>query len=127
MLRLTSVCSDPIGEYIDSPTLPQVDDPIKYWLGQRAAGHPLAQMALDFLSAPAASTDVERAFSRGGLTVSKRRHALSDKSVRASTVLGSWAAVPGLIPEAEVEEVLREKAKRAKKGGVVYISSDDDE
>ena len=56
----------------------------------QAAGHPLAAMALDFMSIPgehlfqchvylqltfllATSTDVERAFSRGGLTISKLR------------------------------------------------------
>ena len=103
-----------------------VDDPIKYWIAQRAGGHPVAQMALDFLSAPAASTDVERAFSHGGLTVSKHRHALSDKSVRASTVLGSWAAVSGLIPEAKVYEVFGEKSKRTKKGAVEYPSSNEE-
>lgn len=73
-------------------------------------------MSLDFLSAPASSTDVERAFSRGGLTVSKRRHALSDESTRAATVLSSWASVTGLIPEEEILDVFRAKCKRPKKG-----------
>ena len=71
-------------------------------------------MALDFLSAPASSTDIERAFSRGGLTVSKRRHSLSDESTRAATVLSSWATVKGLIPEDEIVSVFRDKVKRAK-------------
>ncbi|TDL16428.1 hypothetical protein BD410DRAFT_731394, partial [Rickenella mellea] len=57
----------------------------------------------------ASSTDVERAFSRGGLTVSKRRHALSDQSMRAATVLSSWADVDGLIPEAQIVDHFREK------------------
>lgn len=73
-------------------------------------------MSLDFLSAPASSTDVERAFSRGGLTVSKRRHALSDESTRAATVLSSWASLSGLIPEEEILQVFRDKCKRPKKG-----------
>ena len=39
----------------------------------------------------ATSTDVDdRAFSHGGLTVSKVHHFLSDKSTRAATVLGVW-------------------------------------
>ncbi len=75
-----------------------------------------AQMCLDFLSAPASSTDVERAFSRGGLTVSKRRHALSDESTRAATILSSWASMPGLIPEEHILQVFRDKCKRPKKG-----------
>ncbi|TDL21387.1 hypothetical protein BD410DRAFT_724431, partial [Rickenella mellea] len=60
----------------------------------------------------ASSTDVERAFSRGGLTVSKRRHSLSDESLRAATVLSSWADVEGLIPEAEIVEHFRDKKSR---------------
>ena len=70
--------------------------------------HLLAPIALDFLSVPgknlifscyndsdhhtllATSTDVERTFSCGGLTVSKMCHSLSDESTRAATVLSSW-------------------------------------
>ena len=72
-------------------------------------------MALDILSTPAASVDVERAFSRGGLTVSKRRHGLSDESVRATTVLSSWAAVDGLGPKGAIVEVFADKARRMTK------------
>ncbi|TEB37764.1 hypothetical protein FA13DRAFT_1585574, partial [Coprinellus micaceus] len=36
-------------------------------------------------------TDVEHAFSCGGLTVSKLQHSLSDESTRCVTVVGSWA------------------------------------
>ncbi|EIW54275.1 uncharacterized protein TRAVEDRAFT_51986 [Trametes versicolor FP-101664 SS1] len=55
--------------------------------------------ALDFLSIPVASTDAECAFLRGGLTVSKYRHSLTDESIRTSTLLGSWANIPELVPE----------------------------
>ena len=40
----------------------------------------------------ATSTNVEHAFSRGGLTVSKMQHTLSDELTRAATVLGSSVA-----------------------------------
>ena len=63
---------------------------------------------------PASSCDVERGFSRGGLTVTKLRHALSDESTRASTVLHAWSEIPGLIPEAEIIEVFKDKARRLK-------------
>ena len=84
------------------------------------AGHPLAQMALDFLLTPgmiayatlpfakdahyltATSTDYEWAFSQGGLTVSRMCHALSDESVHAATVLGSWCSLPDIIPQEEI-------------------------
>ncbi|TDL17981.1 hypothetical protein BD410DRAFT_729242, partial [Rickenella mellea] len=64
------------------------------------------------LAYPASSTDVERAFSRGGLTVSKCRHALSDESMRAATVLSLWADVDGLMPEGEIVDHFREKNSR---------------
>lgn len=63
--------------------------------------------------ASATSTDAERAFSRGGLTVSKLRHSLYDESTRAATVFGSWAESPELIPEREIIEMFKKKYKRA--------------
>ncbi|TDL15373.1 hypothetical protein BD410DRAFT_732808 [Rickenella mellea] len=59
----------------------------------------------------ATSTDVECAFSQGGLTVSKCRHALSDESTRAATILGSWAGIGGLIPEMIIQ-AFRDKSAR---------------
>lgn len=59
---------------------------------------------------PAITTDVERAFSLGSLTVTKRRDALSDESVRAGFILASWATIPGIIPEAGIVVVFRNKS-----------------
>jgi len=67
---------------------------------------------------PATSTDVERAFSRGGLTTSKMRHSLSDKSTCAATVLGAWCDVPGAIPREEVMAGFRDKNKWPKGGSL---------
>ena len=66
-------------------------------------------------SISASSCDVERAFSRGGLTVTKLRHALSDESTRAATVLHSWHGIPELIPDAEIIQMFKEKSRRHKK------------
>ncbi|KAI0069216.1 hypothetical protein BV25DRAFT_1777220, partial [Artomyces pyxidatus] len=55
----------------------------------------------------ASSTDVERAFSRGSLNVSRLRHSLSDESTRAATVLQSWMSIPGLVHEKELAEMMR--------------------
>lgn len=74
----------------------------------------------------AASTDVERAFSKGGLTVSKRRHALNDASVRASTVLGSWG-LKGLLPETKILEALDKKTRRSKKTDIANVVMDVDD
>lgn len=60
----------------------------------------------------ASSCDVERGFSRGGLTVSKLRHSLSDESTRATTVLHAWSEIPGLIPEAEIIQAFKDKCRR---------------
>lgn len=147
----TGSTTDPIEQYLSTPTWPNVKDPLKWYSAQLSGGSEAsvaaARMALDFLSAPgkifyllcahplihvyhyvATSVDVERAFSRGGLTVSKRRHALSDESTRASIVLGSWASVEGLVPTEKVLQVLREKGKRSKatKTANVYVDGDED-
>lgn len=78
----------------------------------------------------ASSCDVERGFSRGGLTVSKLRHGLSDESTRASTVLHAWSKIPGLIPESEIIQVFKDKCRRLKGGketdkDVTVVDSDD--
>jgi hypothetical protein len=86
----------------DPAPLANVTDPITWWTAMDAAGHPLIL------------SRIERAFSRGGLTVSKMRHSLSDRSVHAATLVGSWAAFPGLIPQAELIQAFDEKGKRLK-------------
>ncbi|KDQ48998.1 hypothetical protein JAAARDRAFT_51921, partial [Jaapia argillacea MUCL 33604] len=57
---------DLLEDYLATPNLPLVDNPISFWLSQIPEKNPLAAMALDFLTVPAASTDIERAFSSGG-------------------------------------------------------------
>ena len=42
------------------------------------------------------------------------RHGLSDASVRAATVLGSWCEHPGLIPRTELTALFDNKSKRPK-------------
>ncbi|KAJ3516930.1 hypothetical protein NMY22_g14084 [Coprinellus aureogranulatus] len=111
----TATTVDPLEEWFATPAISSSIkiDPIKYWSDMKLGGHPLAQMALDYLSVPATSTDVERAFSRGGLTVSKLRHSLSDQSTRCQTVLGLWCGVPGLLPTDTIIKTFDDKAKRS--------------
>jgi hypothetical protein len=103
--------------------------------------HPLAPIALDFLSTPgiifhifflrqsshiillATSTDIERAFSRGGLTVSKICHSLLDESTRAATVLSSWCDFPQVIPRDDIITAFRDKSKRPKGGQGKEVSN----
>lgn len=100
--------------YLAAPPHPIDEDPIAYWVKQRAAaiavenkdGECLAQMALDFLSAPgkflsasvsfilnilpATSVDPEQLFSFSGGTISKLRNQLSENSAWATVLLGQW-------------------------------------
>ncbi len=98
-------------------------------------------MALDFLSVPgkqrsfvyifvtsidahiATSTDAERAFSRGHLTVSRLRHSLNEESVRTSTVLGSWANIPDLIPEEDIIDFIKSSSRRPRAAAAVTVSN----
>jgi hypothetical protein len=64
----------------------------------------------------ATSTDVEHAFSKGGLTVSKMCHSLSEESTRAASVLGSWCTFPDLIPRNKIVSVFKDKSKCSRKG-----------
>ncbi|KAJ3576951.1 hypothetical protein NP233_g99 [Leucocoprinus birnbaumii] len=108
--------TDSLEEYLNSPPLPTVKDLIQWWTAMEVTGNPLAQMALNFLSSPAASTDIECAFSHGGLTVSKMHHSLSDESTCTSAVMGSWSDSPiNIIPHEKILQVLRDKSKRSGK------------
>jgi hypothetical protein len=46
---------DALDEWLSSPPLGTVTDPIAWWTAMETAGHPLARMALDFLSTPGMS------------------------------------------------------------------------
>jgi hypothetical protein len=60
----------------------------------------------------AISTDVECAFLRGGLTVSKLCHSFTNKCTHCSSVLGSWAKVPGFVPFDSIVKKFKEKSQR---------------
>lgn len=132
--------ADAFELYISSPPIPTVSCPVTYWYALEQTGDPLAQMALHFLTCPgkfsltvllhflmhiqATSTDVERAFSRGRLTVSRTRHNLSDETTRASTVLSSWYKQDYLIPSQKLIKALGSKQQRPNNGKSRAISED---
>ena len=97
-----------------------------------ADGSALAQMALDYLSAPgeydifysllrltfyftAASVDPERLFSFSDGTISKIRNQLSDNAARATVLIGQWARNPELVAQEEFEQALADGWTRKKK------------
>lgn len=61
-------------------------------------------MALDFLTIPPTSVDVERLFSRGRLLLSHVRSRLSVNSTRALLCLGTWSTL-GLVKTEDVKKV----------------------
>ncbi|EJF55349.1 hypothetical protein DICSQDRAFT_74416, partial [Dichomitus squalens LYAD-421 SS1] len=103
---------DALEAYLEAPPLATVKDPLAYQNTAIKSGSEdpaLAHMALNFLSIPATSVDAERAFSRGRLMVNRLRTSLSDKSVRAGTVLASWARVDGLVNKSKAVAFLGDK------------------
>jgi hypothetical protein len=52
-------------------------------------------IAATHIQCAATSTDVEHAFSHGGLTVSKMQHSLSNESTCVASILGAWCDLPG--------------------------------
>ncbi|KAG8706006.1 hypothetical protein FRC09_002632 [Ceratobasidium sp. 395] len=101
---------------------PGLLNPLAWWQGQRTLNNEfngLTQMALDVLSTPATSVDVERAFSFVNHLVSKRRYRLSPCTIEATASLGSYIKA-GLVKPGILATVrAREKADRraAGKGG----------
>lgn len=47
-----AVPTDALEQWLADPVVHTQLDPIAYWSGMLAAGHPLASMALDFMSTP---------------------------------------------------------------------------
>ncbi|TFK81776.1 hATC-domain-containing protein [Polyporus arcularius HHB13444] len=78
-------------------------DPIQWWIDRAAIYPNLSRMALDYLSIPATSVDVERVFSRGRLLLSHIRNRLSAQSTRALLCLGAWSDL-GLIKAEDVQK-----------------------
>jgi len=113
-VKAISPARDELADFWGSPRLSHDADPLLYWQGIMMSDpdNRLAYMAIDYLSAPAASADVERAFSRGALTVTHRRHSLSDSSTRNSVVLGSWLRDTNLVPRTEIIEFFCNKSVR---------------
>ncbi|QRV76996.1 hAT family dimerization protein [Ceratobasidium sp. AG-Ba] len=115
----------PIADFVngtpvkDKSTKPHsLVNPIAWWQGQRVLGNEfsgLTQMALDVLSAPATSVDVERAFSYVGSIVNKRRHRLAPCTLEATATLGAWSKA-GLVQPGTLKRATA-AAKAAKQSG----------
>lgn len=47
-----NAAGDGLEDFLNSPPISNVNDPIPWWYGIASGGDPLARMALDFLSVP---------------------------------------------------------------------------
>lgn len=85
---------------------PENDDPITWWLQekQRLEYPSLYKMAINILSIPAMSADVERLFSSAGLTLSNRRNRMSTDMLEALESLKSWLRIKDFDWKLESED-----------------------
>ncbi|KDQ05849.1 hypothetical protein BOTBODRAFT_90081, partial [Botryobasidium botryosum FD-172 SS1] len=105
---------DQLESYLQQDSF-RCQDPLAYWYEKLKAGKwpQLSRMAIDYLSVPATSVDVERAFSYGRQTVSLYRHSLSSETIRATIVFGDRCKA-GLVDDQALVQMLRDKASRTK-------------
>jgi len=104
---------DELTAFWASPCEPAGTDPLQFWVGV-SIGWPesrLAQMVIDYLSAPASLVEVKHAFSCSALMVMHRCHMLSDQSTRNSIVLGAWLKDTHLIPKDDIVEFFQKKTQ----------------
>ena len=96
----SSELRDELDRYLS--TDPEQVDNVLVWWNDRSASFPsLSRMALNYLSIPATSVDVERVFSRGRLLLSHTRSRLSAQTTRCLLCLGSWSPI-GLIKDTDI-------------------------
>jgi hypothetical protein len=76
----------------DPPVRGSMKDVVGYWVARRQEPklRDLARMALDYLTIPAMSAELERVFSAAKITLSQRRCALGDDVINALECLKSW-------------------------------------
>ncbi|KNE96013.1 hypothetical protein PSTG_10704 [Puccinia striiformis f. sp. tritici PST-78] len=98
-------------------------NPLKWWIQQGRAGNThggLLQMALDVLSCPATTVDVERSFNFGRDYVSARRHRLSDSSLTRGMTVAFYSKngkiERGVLRRWKLEQ-LNKKGKNKRGGG----------
>ncbi|EIW53734.1 HAT dimerization, partial [Trametes versicolor FP-101664 SS1] len=89
---------DELTRYLASAPEP-TNDALAWWSERRGMYPHLARMALDYLSIPATSVDVERTFSRGRRLLSHVRSRLSAQTTRAVLCLGDWVRWDMVRPE----------------------------
>ncbi|KAA1092751.1 hypothetical protein PGT21_050043 [Puccinia graminis f. sp. tritici] len=102
--RANNSPSDPIDNWLAGDIFLDQFNPVnavEWWLKQKTRGNGyvgLLDMALDILSCPATSVDVERAFSFGRCYVTARRHQLSGVSVSRGMTVAFYSKNGKILP-----------------------------
>ncbi|KNF06670.1 hypothetical protein PSTG_00545 [Puccinia striiformis f. sp. tritici PST-78] len=125
--RTGTMSTDPLsiwlagGLTLDSEGQPV--NPLKWWIQQGRAGNThggLLQMALDVLSCPATTVDVERSFNFGRDYISYRRHRLSSSSLTRGMTVAFYSRngkiASGVLRKWKVDQRNKEKKKQKGKG-----------
>lgn len=97
---------DEYVRYIGTPVVDHIQRrPVDWWLepSQQKAFPFLSQMAIDILSIPGSSADVERLFSSSKLTCTDQRNRLGIKLIEALEQLKSWMKLENWFDDDEVE------------------------
>lgn len=115
-----SLLGDALDDYLAAPALGSVTNCIVWWLSFGRDGL-LCRMTLNFHSTPASLVDIKRAFSCGGLTVSKLCHWLTAEFIWAATVLNLWSKYNNLVPEELIIKVFTEKRTWHSSNSVIDI------
>ncbi|PIL31003.1 hypothetical protein GSI_05696 [Ganoderma sinense ZZ0214-1] len=92
---------DKLEHYLTAPTQ-KVTDVIQWWKDRQGIYPNLSRMAIDYLTIPATSIDVERLFSHGQLILSHVRSRLSAQTMRAILCVGSWSVLNLVKPEEDL-------------------------
>ncbi|KNF04639.1 hypothetical protein PSTG_02126 [Puccinia striiformis f. sp. tritici PST-78] len=116
--------SDPLDVWLAGGLILEEGEPVnplKWWIREKKAGNThggLLRMALDVLSCPATSVDVERAFSFGRDYVAPRRHRLSAQSLSRGMAVAFYSK-NGMIQDgtlAKWKQAIQEAKKIDSKG-----------
>ncbi|KAF5335302.1 hypothetical protein D9611_011794 [Ephemerocybe angulata] len=97
---------DELDHYLSEDVDRSVVDAIPWWHKHRKMYPRLSRMALDYLTIPATSVDVERVFSRGRLIITHLRNRLTAQSIRALLCMNYWS-LAGLVRDSDVLKVVR--------------------
>ncbi|KNF06729.1 hypothetical protein PSTG_00045 [Puccinia striiformis f. sp. tritici PST-78] len=117
--RSAESLSNPIDIWLSGGLVLEEGAPVnglRWWIEQKRSGnthHGLLSMALDVMSCPATTVDVERTFNFGRDYVSSRRHNLHPKSVSRGMAL-SFYSKNGMIKPLALHEFMAKRQDEVK-------------